>query len=164
MPTRWDIRTIKVWGCISSEGVGPLVRYYGTMNSDDFLKILQNNLPLWYPKIRGTATRQGSLIFQQDNSKIHTANKIIEWLNDNKIRTLEWPPYSPDLNPIENLWGIIQDKLYENRDKLSSADEVWQETERIWKYELNGYVFNSYRNMHNRIIEVVNRQGGPLDK
>ena len=38
---------------------------------------------------------------------------------------MEWPPYSPDLNPIENMWSIIKRKVYANGKQFSSKDELW---------------------------------------
>ena len=74
------------------------------------------------------------------------------------------PPYSPDLNPIENVWGIMQDKLYEYDDVLKSADDVWEKTQEIWKNDINQYIRKLYKSMSERMLEVIERQGGRLDK
>jgi transposase len=42
------------------------------------------------------------MVFMQDNAPIHTAHIIKDWLEEMAIEVLEWPPYSPDLNPIEH--------------------------------------------------------------
>ena len=44
----------------------------------------------------------------QDNASIHTAQAVRQWFLDHGIRTTDWPPYSPDLNPIENLWHAMK--------------------------------------------------------
>ena len=41
--------------------------------------------------------------FMHDNASIHTAQKVKDWFEDQRIPVLDWPPYSPDMNPIEHV-------------------------------------------------------------
>ena len=48
------------------------------------------------------------LVFMQDNASIHTARSVRDWFQEQHIRFTDWPPYSPDLNPIQNLWHAMK--------------------------------------------------------
>ncbi len=61
--------------------------------------------------------KDAELIFQQDLAPAHTAKSTKSWLNDHGVGVLDWPANSPDLNPIENLWGIVKRKMRNKRPK-----------------------------------------------
>lgn len=97
-----------VWGCITRNGVGPLVKIEGIMKKEQYLDILQKNLP---DAIRQTKIVEENVIFQQDGDPKHTAKIVKNWLNSQKFSTIKWPAQSPDLNPVENLWAYMKKKI-----------------------------------------------------
>ena len=60
-----------------------------------------------------TVFPDGSGIFQQDKASCHKANILQEWFEEHnrKFRVLTWPPNSPDLNPIEHLWDVLDKQV-----------------------------------------------------
>ena len=63
-------------------------------------------------------------IFQQDNTAIHNASITKKYLLEQKIRLLDHPECYPDINPIENLWGLIAAKVYEGGRQYSAISEL----------------------------------------
>ena len=47
-----------------------------------------------------------SYFFKIDNARYHWSIEALEFYYENNIKIIDWPPYSPDLNPIENIWAI----------------------------------------------------------
>ena len=64
----------------------------------------------------------GCTVFQQDNAPCHTAKIAKQWFQQHNINILEWPSSSPDLNPIENLWQQVKQKL--SKQKITSVGEL----------------------------------------
>ena len=64
------------------------------------------------------------MIFQQDNAPCHRSKSTIDWLFEHEIEVLPWPALSPDLNPIEKLWGILTRKVYAGGRQFSTVDDL----------------------------------------
>ena len=99
------------------------------------------------------------LIFQQDNAPAHTAKVVKEYFALKDIKSLDWPPQSPDLNPIENLWAIIKHKLYENITFPKNRNELIERVQKIWGELSLELAENLADSPLNRYKEVVKRRG-----
>jgi len=122
--------SVMFWGCFSRGVVGKLTVCDGSINATEYKKLLEDVV---IPEINAS---EKDLIYMQDNAPCHKAKVVMEYLDEMNVETMNWPPQSPDLNPIENLWAIIKEKLYREklfpRNKAELIDRVftiWDELE-----------------------------------
>ncbi len=150
-------KKIMVWGCFSAHGVGKLHRVDGIMDAKMYHSILQHQAR---PSIlRLFPTRE--CIFQQDNDPKHTANINKAYLEHFFVPTLPWPSQSPDLNPIENLWSILDWKV-KNRVPNNEAN-LFQVLQEAWD-NLEPSLLTKLVDSMPRRIEAVIANGGYATK
>ena len=105
-------------------------------------------------------------IFQQDGPPSHTSKLSQQWCQNNFPNYWAkdvWPGNSPDLSPIENLWGLVKQRLSE----LPSAKnlEVLENQLKIVWAEIDPVVLkNLIDGMPNRAKTCVELNGGYIGK
>ena len=109
---------VMIWGCFSSNGAGTHEFVTDKMNQWVYQEILSRNV-----KTSASKLRLGRrFIFQQDRDPKHTAKSTWEFFKKQKITVLDWPPQSPDLNPIEHLWEHIERDI--RKQKITNKDDL----------------------------------------
>ena len=73
---------------------------------------------------------------------------------------LDWPPQSPDLNPIEHLWMHLKRKLEEYDTEPSGMVELWERVEVEWNKILRQVCVHLIESMPRRIDAVLKAKGG----
>ena len=148
-------RSLMVWGCMSWLGVGQLYRCEGTMNQDQYLDVLRNCM---LPSARTLFGPRRTFIFQQDNAPCHKARRVCNFLDSKRVRILDWPAQSPDLNPIEHLWEILFRKL--QLAKPTSLDDLWKHLTDAWASITPEVLHTLVESMPRRVMQVLIAKGG----
>ena len=143
-----------IWGAMSC--FGPSGLYFippnTTMNGPRYLELLKEKLKLHMDIHKCT-------IFMQDGTPCHRSKVATDFLKKNNISMLEWPGNSPDLNPIENLWTIMKDKVADKQP--SSAQNLKQAIKDVWVTEITQeYCESLVSSMPRRIQAVIDSKRG----
>ncbi len=107
IPTFGKHEGVKLVGCLDYETGRAYVEEHKKYDAEIFLHFLKNVLEQ-YP--------DGKTVMILDNAKIHHAKLLQSFLEENKERLelVFLPPYSPNLNKIEELWGWMKDSVINN--------------------------------------------------
>jgi len=149
--------SIFVWGCLTSSGVGYLVRIEGGLDAELYCRILEEDL---FSSLHYYDLDTNDIIFQQDNDPKHTAIRTKKWFEDNEIEVLSWPAQSPDLNPIEHLWNDIDRRLRALDTQIRGKDMLWEKVSEVWNETSIETCTRLIETMPERINDVIKAKGG----
>ena len=148
--------SLMIWGAFSSKGKAALVRMEGRQTALKYTQVLEKSLEPFLAN-----NHPDGSIFQQDNAAINTAKLTSKWFADRNIEVLSWPAKSPDLNPIENLWGILARRVYSNGRTFEDKESLWSTVEDCWRSIMQETLDNLIKSMGNRCVDVLQSKGNP---
>ena len=145
------------WGCVSERGTGPLITIDGTMDQKLYLEVLQNH---FIPELKAAEALGGSWSLMHDNAPCHKAKSIKSFLAAEGVDMIEWPPYSPDMNPIENIWAWMKTKLANDYPVSTTAEMMSVNFLEIWDSITPDMCARFCGKYEKRLIAVKNAKGG----
>jgi len=156
--------SIMIWGAIFGGSRSEIVIMEkdegapkGGYTANSYLTVLREQLPIcWEP----------GMTFMQDNARIHTAGKVKTYLEDEGTPTLDWPPYSPDLNLIEHVWAALKKWITRNKPELSEmgqSEEAYQALfsaiREAWEAIGQEVIDDLIKSMEARVKAVIKAKG-----
>ena len=155
--TNRNALSIMVWGCIGYYGVGNLVLVDGNLDNFQYREILDTNLFSSVENIFGY--REHPFVFMDDNATPHRARALQDWLFQQGVTRMDWPPQSPDANPIENLWDDIGKQVLKDRPFTRAA--LIQSVFRAWGNITAQRVQHLYETLPRRMPAIIRSRGYP---
>lgn len=147
--------SLMVWGGFSFHGTLPIAWITTRMSAQDYVSLLDVSLVDHAEDLMGS-----EMIFQQDNASIHTARLTRDFFEERNIDVLDWPACSPDLNPIENLWGWLVRQVYAGGKQYDNILDLKNAIRDGWNAIPKRLLETLVLSMKDRLVDVIARGGG----
>ena len=135
--------SVMVWGAIGAYGFRTnLIKCPKSVTALSYCEFLSE----YHILFQCSRFFNGSYIWQQDNASPHTA--VAEVLREHVPSMIDWPPKSPDLSPIEQVWDLIKDKL--KGRSFKTEDELFAALEFEWNNIPNHVIHNFWSSYYAR--------------
>jgi hypothetical protein len=112
---RWNVCSVMIWGAVGHQYKSKLVVLPAKQTKDGEVKSFRLDAGSYIRRCLGTVSNdlvQKHRIFQQDGARSHVAQRVVSYMKKKKLSLLQnWPPYSPDWNPIERIWHELQKRV-----------------------------------------------------
>ena len=152
-----DCIIILAWVSFAGTDKAPLAFLEGKQDVAQYIKTLEDTL---LPISEELLLSWG---FIQDCAPCRRARVPKRWMFGNFISVLEWPPYLPDINPIENLWGILVRSVYSHQKQFNDVDYLSACIRDDWDEINKDTVDALVKYMQKRCVEVVLAKGKKID-
>ena len=145
--------SVAMWECFSAAGVGDIHLFQGSLYAVDLRRIYAEHL---VPSALRFWPR-GQWWLLHDGDKRHASEEVTTWLFNKGVQSLEWPPYSPDLNPIENVWADLKRRVEQrNPADIKQLEAVVKEE---WKHTDPALLARLAHSMPKRCRDVIANHG-----
>jgi len=151
---------IMYWGMLMPNGLISLKKVIGNLNSEKYIHLLDSYA---VPLMKMNATPNCHFI--QDNCSSHKSKKTMKFLRDKNVQVLEWPPLSPDINLMEDIWRMLSNLVYQDGQprNLIELEEKVQYAVHELNMNRRHVMLGLYSSFRKRLTTIL-RTGGNLYK
>jgi hypothetical protein len=145
---------IHIWGAISYQGIVQCEIFTENLTAPLYKDILRRRL---IPTANRLYPRR-QWLYLQDRDPKHQANQVQFWLPLQCARLITMPPNSPDLNPIENIWSILTEKVRQH--SLNNVEQLKRAVFAEWHALSMVTIRKTINSMPKRLAAVRSLRGG----
>ena len=124
------------------------------MNGQLYCDVLETELKRSMAKF----SKKAKMVYQQDLAPCHTSSIVANKIAKLKLNVLDWAPKSPDLNPIEMLWSILDKKL--TSKPIYSRTALMERLQKEWDNIGQGLCIKLVESIRERIQKCLKAKGG----
>lgn len=148
---------MNTFGYFNGVGLNQLIEIETKFTSKDYINLLKEEI---LPAIREKYPPPQKVYFVQDQCPIHMAKGVKNFFStEENLEIIQLPPKGADLNPIENIWGVISQKI--KVDPAWEIDEFRMNVLAAWEFymEKEGYLEKLSMSMTDRMMHVIGMNG-----
>jgi Transposase/DDE superfamily endonuclease len=147
---------VSAWACFSGHGLGYMYIFNENMDAKLLQGILGTHL-IESAELHFDVEHAEQWWFLQDNAPQHKSVLVRTWLFNNGIQCIDFPPYSPDLNPIENLWADLARRV--EQFQCETMEELQDIVAEEWKKTPKSLLRKLAHSMPKRCQAVIDAKG-----
>ena len=148
-----------MWGVFSYYGKGPLVRVEGKIDHVEYINLLNDYMLPEYNAARSLFRP----IWQQDGAPAHRHSETAIFLESHGIDCLRWPACSPDLSPIEDVWGAFAARI-KKMESVGSVPKMVNVVLDMWDDLDNSFLETLSDSFRYRCEKVLELEGDLINK
>ena len=132
---------------------------WGTISAQTYVDniLVPTIWPFWYHESRRT---RSTLWLMEDGAPAHRARLTQSYRDHYRIPSLRWPPASPDLNPIENIWNLLKRRINDHQPRPTRRTEVKEAIIVEWNKITMEEISNVVDSVPERVQAVISANGG----